>query len=89
MKTTSKLPGTEGVVKEAGLVFHRDILSKVQKYSIPNKLILNLGQTSPKEVSVDKTALVKKILNLSQLLEYQTNALSLQHSLYHAIEFSF
>lgn len=60
MKTTSKLPGTEGVVEEAGLVFHRDILSKVQRYSIPNKLILNLGQTSPKEVSVDKTALVKK-----------------------------
>ena len=57
MKKTSKLPVPEGAIKEAGLLFHRDIVSKVKRYKIPYALILNLDQTPSKYVTVAQTSL--------------------------------
>ena len=57
MKKTSKLPIPEGAIKEAGLLFHRDIVSKVKRYKIPYALILNLDQTPSKYVTVAQTSL--------------------------------
>ena len=39
MKTTSKLPIPEGAIKEAGLLFHHNIVSKVKRHKIPDALI--------------------------------------------------
>ena len=44
--TTSKLEIPEGVLKEIKLLFHHDIASKVEKFSIPHSLIINLDQTT-------------------------------------------
>ena len=44
MKTTSELPIPEGAIKEAGLLFHHDIVSKVKRHKIPDALILNLDR---------------------------------------------
>ena len=60
MKTTSKLPIAKGAIKEAGLLFHQDILSKVKRHKIPDALILNLDQTPSKYVTVAQTTLAKK-----------------------------
>ena len=62
MKTTSKLPIPEGAIKEAGLLFHHDIVSKVKRHKIPDALILNLDQTPSKHVTVAQTSLAKKNL---------------------------
>ena len=45
MKTTSKLSIPVGAIKETGLLFHLDIVSKVKRHKIPDALILNLDQT--------------------------------------------
>ena len=60
MKTTSKLPIPEGAIKEAGLLFHLDIVFKVKRHKIPDALILNLDQTRSKYVTVAQTTLAKK-----------------------------
>ena len=60
MKTTSKLPIPVGAIKEAGLLFHHNILSKVKRHKIPEALILNLDQTPSKYVTVAQTNLAKK-----------------------------
>ena len=60
MKTTSKLPIPEGAIREAGLIFHHDIVSKVKRHKIPDVLILNLDQTPSKYVTVVQTTLAKK-----------------------------
>ena len=60
MKTTSKLPISEGAIKEAGLIFRHDIVSKVKRHRIPDALILNLDQTPCKYVTVAETTLAKK-----------------------------
>ena len=44
MKTTSELPIPEGAIKEAGLLFHHDMVSKVKRHKIPDALILNLDR---------------------------------------------
>ena len=60
MKTTSKLHIPDGAIKEAGLLFHHDIVSKVKRHNIPDALILNLDQTPSKYVSTSQTTLAKK-----------------------------
>ena len=60
MKTTSKLPIPEGAIKKAGLLFHQDIVSKVETHKIPDTLILNVDQTPSKYVNVAQTTLAKK-----------------------------
>ena len=46
----SEIP--EGARKEAELVFHREITSVVERYSIPPTLIINIDQTSLKYAPV-------------------------------------
>ena len=58
--TTSKLEIPEGTLKEIKLLFHHDIASKVEKFSIPHSLIINLDQTPTKYVPVGRTTLAKK-----------------------------
>ena len=62
MKTTSKLSIPVGAIKQAGLLFHHDIVSKVKRHKIPDALILNLDQTPSKYVTVAETTLAKKNL---------------------------
>ena len=57
--TTSKLEISEGTLKEIKLLFHH-IASKVEKYSIPHSLIINLDQAPTKYVPVGRTTLAKK-----------------------------
>ena len=57
---TSKLEIPEGALKEIKLLFHHDIASKVEKFSIPHSLIINLDQTPTKYVPVGRTTLAKK-----------------------------
>ena len=45
---TSKVQIPEGAKKEAELTFLHRIVSTVEKYKIPNSMILNLDQTSMK-----------------------------------------
>ena len=58
--TTSKLEIPEGAFKEIKLLFHHDIASKLEKFSIPHSLIINLDQTLTKYVPVWRTTLAKK-----------------------------
>ena len=60
MKTTSKMPILEEAIKESGLLFRHDIVSKVKRHKIPDALILNLDQTPSKYVTVAQTTLAKK-----------------------------
>ena len=60
MKITSKLPILEGAIKEAGLLFLDDIVSKVKRHQIPDASILNLDQIPSKYVTVAQTTLAKK-----------------------------
>ena len=62
VKTTSKLPIPEGAIKEAGFLFHRNIVSKVKRHKMPCALILNLDQTPSKFVAVTQTTLAKKLI---------------------------
>ena len=58
--TTSKLEIQEGALKEIKFLFHHDIASKVEKFSIPHLLIINLDQIPTKYVPVEWTTLAKK-----------------------------
>ena len=58
--TTSELEIPEGALKEIKLLFHHDIASKVEKFSIPHLLIINLNQMPTKYVPVGWTTLAKK-----------------------------
>ena len=51
---------SEGARKEAVLIFHHEIVSKVEKYQIPNSLILNIPQTSSKLAPTSRHTLAKK-----------------------------
>ena len=57
---TSKPEVPEGALKEIKLLFHHDIASKVEKFSIPYLLIINLDQMPTKYVPVGWTTLAKK-----------------------------
>ena len=58
--TTAKLEIPDGAFKEAQLLFTHDIVSKVDKYNIPDSLIINIDQTLTKYVSVSQSTLAKK-----------------------------
>ena len=58
--TTSKLEIPEGALKEAKLLFHHDIVSTVDKFNIPESLIINIDQTPTKYVPVGRLSLAKK-----------------------------
>ena len=62
IKTTSKLPIPEGAIKEAGLLFHHKVVSRVKRHKIPDAFILNLDQTRSKYITVAQTTLTKKNL---------------------------
>ena len=58
--TTSKLEIPEGKLKEIKLLFHHNIASKVEKFSIPHSRIINLDQTPTKDVPAGRTKLAKE-----------------------------
>ena len=58
--TTSKLEIPEGAFKEAKLMYTYHIVSKVEKYTIPDSLIINMDQTPTKYVPVSRSTLAKK-----------------------------
>ena len=58
--TTAKLEIPDGAFKEAQLLFTHDIVSKVDKYNIPDSLIINIDQTPTKYVPVRRSTLPKK-----------------------------
>ena len=58
--TTAKLEIPDGAFKEAQLLFTHDIVSKVDKYNIPDSLIINIDQTPTKYVPVSRSTLAKK-----------------------------
>ena len=54
--TTAKLEIPDGAFKEAQLLFTHDIVSKVDKYNIPDSLIINIDQTPTKYVPVSRSS---------------------------------
>ena len=58
--TTAKLEIPDGAFKEAQLLFTHDVLSKVDKYNIPDSLIINIDQTPTKYLPVSRSTLAKK-----------------------------
>ena len=59
-ETTSKVALPDGIRRENELLFHYQIVEKVECYDIPNSLILNFDQTPSKYVPVASTTLVKR-----------------------------
>ena len=58
--TMAKLEIQAGAFKEAQLLFTHDIMSKVDKYNIPDSLIIKMDQTPTKYVPVSRSTLAKK-----------------------------
>ena len=58
--TSSKVEIPEKARKEIEYQFHYDIVSKVEKYSIPDSLIMNLDQTPSYLVPCKKFRMAKK-----------------------------
>ena len=58
--SAAKLEIPDGTFKEAQLLFTHDIVSKVDKYNIPDSLIINIDQTTTKYVPVSRSTLAKK-----------------------------
>ena len=58
--TTSKVALPDGIRKENELLFHHQIVEKVERYDIPDSLILNFDQTPSKYVPVASTTLAKR-----------------------------
>ena len=59
-ETTSKVALPDGIRKEIELLFHHQIVEKVERYDIPDSLILNFDQTLSKYVPVASTTLAKR-----------------------------
>ena len=59
-RTTAKLEITDGAFKKAQLLLTHYIVSKVDKYNIPDSLIINIDQTLTKYVPVSRSTLAKK-----------------------------
>ena len=53
--TTAKVALREGAIKETRLLFYHDIVSQVEKYKIPDSLIINIDQTPTKFVQVGRS----------------------------------
>ena len=58
--TTSKVALPDGISKENELLFHHQIVEKVERYDIPDSLILNFNQTPSKYVPVASKTLAKR-----------------------------
>ena len=58
--TTSKVALHDGISKENELLFHHQIVEKVERYDIPDSLILNFHQTSSKYVPAASKTLAKR-----------------------------
>ena len=58
--TTSKVALPDGIRKENELLLHHQIVEKVERYDIPDSLILNFDQTPSKYVPVASTTLAKR-----------------------------
>ena len=58
--TTAKLEIPYGTFKEVQLLFTHDIVSKGDKYNIPDSFIINIDQTPTKYVLVSQSTLAKK-----------------------------
>ena len=58
--TTSKVKLPGGIRKESELLFHHQIVEKVEKYDIPDSLIVNFDQTPSKYVPVASATLAKQ-----------------------------
>lgn len=58
--TTAKIPIPDKARKEIEFVFMHKIVNKVEKYNIPDSLIINAEQTASKYVPVGRTTLAKK-----------------------------
>ena len=58
--TTDELMITECAQKETVLVYHDQIVSIVEKYNIPNSMIVNLDQTPSKHVQSLRHTMVEK-----------------------------
>ena len=58
--TTSKVALPHGICKENGLLFHYQIVEKVERYDIPDSLILSFDQTPSKYVPVVFKTLAKR-----------------------------
>ena len=57
--TTAELEIPDDTFKEAQLLFTHDIVSKVDKYNIPDSLIINIDQIPTKYVAVSRSTLAK------------------------------
>ena len=58
--TTAKLEIPDGAFKNTQLLFTHNIVSKVDKYNIPDSLIINIDQPPTKYVPVSESTLAKK-----------------------------
>ena len=59
-ETTSKVALPDGIRKENELLFYHQIVEKVERYDIPDSLILNFDQTPSKYVPAASTTLAKQ-----------------------------
>ena len=59
-KTTAKVLIPEGVLKEAKLKFHHQMVNYVEKYQIPPLQIINFDQIPPKYVQISSNTMEKK-----------------------------
>lgn len=58
--TTSKLEIPDGAFKEIKYQYLYDIVTRVEKYKIPESLLINIDQTLTKYVHVSQSLLAKK-----------------------------
>ena len=59
-RTTAKVEIPDCTFKEVHLLFTHDIMSKVDKYNIPDSLIINIDLTPTKYVHVSQSTLARK-----------------------------
>ena len=75
MATTSRPPVPLGLFKECQYQYLRDVYDKVQKYAIPQELILNSDQTPSSYISVGKSTMAScgaKSVAIKGLTDKQT-----------------
>ena len=58
--TTGRPEIPEGARKEAGLIFHHQIVEKVEKHKIPHSLSINIDQTASKLAPASRHTLAEK-----------------------------
>ena len=58
--TTSRPEIPTGARKEAELIFHHEIVSKIENYHIPSSLVINIDQTPSKYAPVSSQTLAQK-----------------------------